>query len=462
MRHRGGGVQVLQVAELTARMRAALEEDPALQDVYVEGEISSCNRAQSGHCYLSLKDVRPGMGDRATVQMLMFRRELSALRFEPATGQHVIAHGQISLYAPNGSVRLLLDHVEPVGVGALAIAFRQLVQRLTAEGLFAAERKRPLPPLPRRLAVVTSPNGAAVRDVIHVIHRRCPITAILVVPTVVQGDAAPAQIVAALQAAVRPGVELVLLVRGGGSLEDLQAFNHEAVARAVAACPLPVVTGVGHETDTTIVDFVADRSAPTPSVAAALAVPELMELRAAVRERQLRLWRGVHARSARRREALAAVARRLDRCAPARRVAAGRQDVDRRALALRRATLSALRLRQEAVRGRQRRLRARAPATRLPLWVAAVRERRAHLRAAFTAGQRERRSQVTAAAGRLEALSPLRVLARGYSLTYDRATGALVRDPAAVPAGSRLRTRLRDGVVDSTVTASGMEGAGDG
>lgn len=423
--------RVLQVGELTSLIRADLEEDPLLQDVYVEAEIGTYTRSAAGHRYLTLKDCRQAMAERASIRAVLFRGAGAALGFEPETGQRVIAHGRVSVYAARGEMQLYLDRLEPTGVGALALAFQQLVARLEAEGLFRPERKRPLPFLPRRVAVVTSPRGAAVRDVIHVITRRCPITEVVVVPSLVQGEGSVSELVAALALAGSSRAELVLLVRGGGSLEDLQAFNAEEVARAVAACPLPVMTGVGHETDTSVVDFVADRRAPTPSAAAEVAVPDLEALRLEVAGRRLRLRRGAGSRVEAERRQLSGLAARLRRMAPRVRVLSGRQDLDRAVGRFLGAWARLLDRRRDQLAARERLLLARGPGPRL----------------------RRAEEELAGRAGRLGALSPLGVLQRGYSITWREADGALMRNAGELAVGEALRTQLASGRVRSRVVA---------
>ena len=370
----------------------------------------------------------------------MFRKEARGLQFEPRTGMKVLAHGSVSLYAAGGSLQLYLDRLEPQGVGALALAFSQLVARLEAEGLFALERKRRLPFLPRRVAVVTSRHGAALRDVIHVVQRRCPITEVVVAPTLVQGDGAVREIISALELAGRAKVQLVLLVRGGGSLEDLQAFNSEEVARAILACPLPVVVGVGHETDTSVADFVADRRAPTPSVAAELAVPDLAGLRVELSRRALRLRRGGESWIVRERQQLRGSAGRLSRLDPEVRLASGRIDLDLRQRRLARALRRLLASEYRELAGRTEVLRARGPGLRLL----------------------QAREEFAGRIGRLEALSPLAVLGRGYSITLDAQGGEVLRDAERVALGTTIRTRLFKGSLLSQVSAVQPEVQGDG
>ncbi|HUY09515.1 MAG TPA: exodeoxyribonuclease VII large subunit [Candidatus Dormibacteraeota bacterium] len=435
-------MRVLQVGELASLIRGALAADPQLQDAYVEAELGDCHLSAAGHWYFNLKDSRPDGVDRSVLKAAMFRKEARGLQFEPRTGMKVLAHGSVSVYAAAGSLQVYLDRLEPQGVGALALAFQQLVARLEAEGLFASDRKRKLPFLPRRLAVVTSRQGAALRDVIHVVQRRCPITEVVVAPTLVQGEGAVREIIAALELAGRAAVDVVLLVRGGGSLEDLQAFNSEEVARAVLACPLPVVVGVGHETDTSVADFVADRRAPTPSVAAELAVPDLALLRLDLSRRSLRLRRGGEEWTAKERQRLGVSADRLARLAPAARLATGRIDLDLRQQRLGTSVRRVLALEHRELTARVGLLRARGPERRLL----------------------QAREEFSGRVGRLEALSPLAVLGRGYSITLDESGGEVLRDAERVAVGSSISTRLLRGGLVSRVSEvkPELEGGGDG
>ncbi|MCE7938993.1 MAG: exodeoxyribonuclease VII large subunit, partial [Chloroflexi bacterium CFX6] len=275
------------VTALSDHIKAILEDDPELGDVWVEGEVSNCRPAASGHWYFVLKD------EGATLSCVIWKSSAAALSTLPADGQRFLMHGAVSVYGPAGRYQYYVDHCEPAGLGDLHQRFEALKARLAEEGLFDAARKRPLPAYPMRIGVVTSRQAAALRDICNVLARRWPAAEVRLAPTLVQGDAAPDQIVAALAAVARAGVEVVLLARGGGSLEDLWAFNDERVARAIAACPVPVVCGVGHEIDFTIADFVADVRAPTPSAAAEMVTPDARELRLAVDDRRLRLTRSV-------------------------------------------------------------------------------------------------------------------------------------------------------------------------
>jgi len=266
-------VQVHRVSELNKYIRALLEADPALSDLWIQGEVSNFTRATSGHLYFTLKD------EAAQISCVMWRSYAARQKYMPEDGAAIVAHGRISVYEVQGRYQFYVDEIRPEGMGLLYLEYERLKARLEAEGLFAEERKRPLPPFPRRIGVVTSRVGAALRDILHVLGRRYPLAEVILAPSAVQGDEAPPQIIAALKALNdRHDVDLIIVARGGGSIEDLWAFNDEKVARAIAASRVPVVSGVGHETDFTIADFVADVRAPTPSAAAEVSVPDAGEL----------------------------------------------------------------------------------------------------------------------------------------------------------------------------------------
>ncbi|MCC6381573.1 MAG: exodeoxyribonuclease VII large subunit [Dehalococcoidia bacterium] len=264
-------MQALTVSALVSFLREILEANEILADLWVAGEVSSYSRSQLGHRYFSLRDAG------ATLRAVLFRDTMAGLRLKD--GDRVLVHGRVSVYPQRGELQFVCDFVRPEGVGLLAAKFEQLRQRLEAEGLFAPERKRPLPRFPRRIGIVTSPAGAALQDVKHVLARRWPLAELVLAPAMVQGEHAAAQIAAALRGLARePGLDLALVARGGGASEDLSAFNDEAVVRAIFGFPVPVVAGVGHETDVTLADLVADLRAPTPSAAAERATPDVREL----------------------------------------------------------------------------------------------------------------------------------------------------------------------------------------
>lgn len=397
---------ILGVGQLIAGLSGLIQQ--YVGRVWVAGEISNLHHARSGHTYFTLKD------EDGQIRAALFRDNAARVRFELEEGLEVVAEAEVSIYAARGDLQLIVQTLEPRGVGALQLAFEQLRRRLDAAGLFALERKRSIPTHPRRVGVVTSPTSAAVQDVLKVAGRRFPAIPILISPTRVQGDEAPAEIAAAIgRLATSTDVDVILLVRGGGSLEDLWAFNTEVVAEAIAASPIPIVSGVGHETDTTIADLVADVRAPTPSAAAMLAIPDRVPLAGLV-DRDLR-------------RLVASIQRQIgihhDRVARLRAV-----------------------------------LRARSPQLR----VALARTREARARAAAESAIRRRmdlnRRRLSETATRLDALSPLAVLGRGYAIARRESDGRIVRAAGDVSLGDRLELRLASGQIGVEVTRLGPRG----
>lgn len=440
----------LSVSEFTAIIREAVCARPELEDVLVEGEISNLSAPSSGHLYFTLKDTRSALG------CVCFRTQALRVPFAAENGLKVIAHGHVEVYEQQGRYQLYVDRLEPSGLGALALAVEQRKRALFAEGLFDDRLKRPLPLLPRRLAVVTSRTGAALRDVCTVVARRAPCVDVVLSPATVQGEGAADTIIQALRRAGRVrGVEVVLLVRGGGSLEDLMAFNDESVARAIRACPVPVVSGVGHETDLTIADLAAERRSATPSAAAETVVPSCLQLSNELHSRRRRLSDDLLAQITARRAAIERAQLRLDRLSPRARLGSLRQELDARASRLRHALKLEVVLKQRALAGAEGRLLLHSPARRLPQDRERVGARAERLTASAERLLRGRRADLGAHLGRLEALSPLRVIERGYSVTVDAATGRVLTDAAEVSAGARLHTRLAVGSLGSTVDAIG-------
>ena len=437
--------RVLTVTELTSRVRVLLEG--RYGEVWVEGEISNARLWKTGHLYFTLKDAG------AQLRAVMFRSALRYQRFRPEDGQHVVARGRLSVYEPKGEYQIVCEHLEPRGLGALQLAYDQLRQRLDREGLFDAARKRPLPALPRKIGIVTSLDGAALRDMVTVLGRRHPNAHLVVSPARVQGEGAAAAIVRGLRHLQRvPGVDVVIVGRGGGSLEDLWAFNEETVARAIAGAPVPVISAVGHETDYTICDFVADLRAPTPSAAAELVVAPRAELGARIGGLADRLRAALRDGLRQRRAAVHGLAARPGLAGWPTRVALRGRQLDELAHRLARAT-------RGAAGGRRRRLfelRLRLEALDLGRRLAAIRARlgaaRGGLEAALTAGQRAREARLRVAAGRLDTLSPLGVLARGYAVCWTGDRDAIIRDAAAVAPGDAVHVKLHRGALDCEVT----------
>ena len=391
-------MEPITVSKLTARIVALMERDELLRDVWVSGEVSNWKRAASGHVYFRLKD------SGATLNAVMWKGSAQAHSWLPRDGDQVLAHGYVGVYPEGGAYQLYANILRPAGKGQLYARFEELKQKLQAAGLFDAERKRPLPSRPRRLAIVTSPDAAALRDILRVLSARWPLVEVLIFPCLVQGSEAPMQIAAAVAAANRYSenvapIDTLILARGGGSIEDLWAFNDERVAFAVFASDLPVVSGVGHETDFTIVDFVADLRAPTPSAAAAAATPDRAEWMGQLAAIEQALAQRAADRLANERRHLAQVQARLGRTHPGRQLDRQLQSLDDRTRRLH----SALARRLERLRSRR-----------------------------------------TAAVQRLEALNPQRVLQRGYSIV-QRQSGDVVRGPQDAGAGESLLVRALDG-----------------
>jgi exodeoxyribonuclease VII large subunit len=310
------------VSEVNTYLKGLLESDHNLQDLWVEGEISNLSRPKSGHLYFTLKD------SSAAIRCVMWRSRAAGVNFVIQDGTAVSAHGSLSVYEQRGDYQLYVDSLRPRGEGALYQEFQRLKAKLEAEGLFDPQRKRPIPTWPRRVGIVTSATGAAFQDMRKTLYRRFPLVEILLEPATVQGDSAPGEIIRALKRLYEIQPDLILIGRGGGSIEDLWAFNDEGVARTLAESPVPVISGVGHETDFTISDFVADLRAPTPTAAAELAVPDQIELRQALKEFQIRLSRGLQVTLADQRWKEENLAAQLERLSPLGDINNGRQRLD--------------------------------------------------------------------------------------------------------------------------------------
>lgn len=441
------GRSVYTVSRLNKEARVALER--GLGVVWVEGELSNLSQPSSGHWYFSLKDRD------AQVRCAMFRVKNAALGFTPKAGQLVIARGRVSLYEPRGEYQLIVDHLEEAGVGALQREFERLKAKLAAEGLFATESKRSLPRFPRRIAVVTSPTGAAVRDVINILARRYPPAAVIVYPTPVQGAAAIPAIVQALQlASLRKDCDVVILARGGGSLEDLWAFNDERVARAIRACVIPVVTGIGHEIDFTIADFAADARAPTPSGAAELAVPDSVACLEALARMESRMTACMRRELRVISHRFASAGARLKQAHPGMRLAHQAQRLDDLEQHLAGAATAVLHVRRHRLNDAITRLVRCSPDNLLQARSreeGALRARLEHSLGQYLSLLSHR---VALAVRSLDMTSPLATLARGFAIV-TRADGTLVTDARSVPAGEEIEARLASGRLRARVTGSG-------
>lgn len=424
----------LTVSELNECVRTVVEGTPLLRDVFVQGEVSGAKLYASGHLYFSLKD------SESVISAVMFRGQYQKLRFRPDNGMKVIIKGRVSVYAPRGQYQLIAETMVPDGAGALAVAFEQLKAKLNAEGLFDPARKKPLPPHPRRIGVITSPSGAAIHDIIRVAGTRSPSTEILLFPTLVQGAEAPAFLAGGVRWFNKmkndpaQGVDLIIIGRGGGSAEDLWCFNDEALARTIAASELPVISAVGHEVDFSISDFVADRRAATPSAAAEMAVPDKGDLTRRVSALSVRMDNAAAGRLAGARTALERLASARVLSSPENLVLDKKTQLDGLAHRLAQASPEAVvRKGRERVDGLSRRLDLSA-----------------------AAGLDKRTRELRRLCGQLDALSPLGVLGRGYTL-IKKQDGHLAPRADSLAVGESVTIRFADGSADAAITGVHIE-----
>ncbi len=391
---------VLSVSQLTAHLKGVVEQQ--FSSVWVAGEISNFSRPQSGHCYFTLKD------DNAQLRGVIWRGTAARIKFDVHDGLEVICRGRLDVYPPRGSYQLVVDELQPQGIGALELALRKLREKLEQEGLFDPQRKRPLPTFPRRIGVVTSPTGAAIRDFLEVMRRRWSGVDVLIFPVRVQGEGSAQEIAAAIREANRlqPALDVLVVTRGGGSLEDLWAFNEEPVVRAIASSRIPTVSAIGHEIDVTLADLAADVRALTPSEAAERVVPSSQDVQESLRGFHTRLQNGLSMRASTLRSRLDSIASRTVFARPLDNLHNLSRQID---------------------------------------------DHTARLHAAMKQSVREHQSQLTALAGKLETLSPLGVLGRGYSLTHDESTGKLITSIEQLKKNQTLVTRLAEGSIVSTI-----------
>jgi exodeoxyribonuclease VII large subunit len=435
------------VSQLTQEIKDLLEEH--FIDIWVEGEVSNVRVPPSGHIYFTLKDQWSQM------RALIFKQQARHLRFTPEDGLHVICRGRVSLYERRGEYQLILDYMEPKGVGALQIAFEQLKSRLEAEGLFDEERKRSLPLVPRRIGIVTSPSGAAIRDMLQIIHRRFPNVEILICPVRVQGVESPLEIAQAVRDLNTLGdVEVIIVGRGGGSLEDLWTFNDERVARAIYESRVPIISAVGHETDFTIADFVSDMRAPTPSAAAELVVREKAELLRSIQSLNLRMMGSM-------RQHVGFLRGRIDQARkglidPRKRVErfwGHLNELSRRLSSGGHRLVAGAQNRTNSLREK---LLYRNPRERAEGYGLRVSRLTRDLSGAIQRGIWERESQVRQLVSNLDNLSPLAILKRGYSITRKYPSDEIVKDAQAVAKGERVKVKFYRGEILCEVEKSGL------
>jgi len=397
--------QTFTVSKLTLHIRKLLEENETLQDVWVQGEVSNLSRPASGHVYFTLKDAN------ASLRCVMWKTSAARLSLSLRDGMEVEVHGRVGVYEPQGQYQLYADQIRPLGEGALFQEFLRLKAMLEAEGLFAAERKRPIPEFPKRIGIITSSSGAALRDILNTLRRRQPLTEVLLAPSPVQGDEAPPALVNALRLLNSHSPDVLIIARGGGSIEDLWAFNDERLVRAVAASQAPVISGVGHETDFTLCDFAADLRAPTPTAAAELATSITLEdLRFQLSDLQSRLVSSTLNLVAERKAALSFLKTQIGYLSPVRRIQSEIQRVDDLSRRMYSSLIHRIELQSSHIKGLTR---------------------------------------------RLEALSPLAVLARGYAVVTRKEDGRVVSQVRQVKVGAAIQVRVADGVFDAEVGGRG-------
>ena len=431
------------VSELNEILRALVED--SLPSLWIQAEISNFSKPSSGHWYFTLKD------EQAQIRCAMFRKANYYIRPLPQNGDAVLVRAKASVYPARGELQLIVEHLEPAGTGALLRAFEELKARLAAEGLFDTALKRPIPPVPRRIGLITSGTGAAVHDVLTTLARRWPLAEVLFYPVPVQGAEAPAAIVKALQALSQLGtLDTVLLVRGGGSIEDLWAFNNEAVARAIRGCRVPVVTGVGHEVDITIADFASDLRGATPTAAAELITPDIAERLQHIRLKSDALIRGLE-------RGLRAGAEHVDRhisklrtLHPGRRLEQRAQRLDESSVRLSRTMRTHLTSQARCVQGLNEKIMRCDPGKALIVHQATLRHHLARLNALWRARHSEHSTMVVQQEALLNSLNPRAVLKRGFAIVHNDA-GHIVRDAASVQAGEALRIEVALGSIEAEV-----------
>lgn len=447
--------QAISIKELTRLIKGKLENDPRLSDVWVRGEISNLTRHSSGHMYFTLKDAD------SRVKAIMFASYNQRLPFIPRDGTKVLAKGSISVYERDGQYQIYITQMQPDGIGSLYLAYEQLKRKLEEEGLFSPYRKKPLPKFPRAIGVITSPTGAAVRDIITTLQRRYPMVPVLLYPVLVQGTQAAPSIVRAIQTMNAAGeADLLIVGRGGGSLEELWAFNEEAVARAIFASEIPVISAVGHETDFTIADFVADLRAATPTAAAELAVPHHLELKQQIAYETQRLYRGLMQRLGENRERLERLKRSPYLTNPRKQLLEPAERLDRLTEQLR----FKMKARIGSAKERQLRLSHSLAGHDPREQVLLARQRstiaKRQMLTAMNTLLHTKQARLESSIRQLDALSPLKVMQRGYSLVYNEKQTVLIKSITQIQPGDLVKVRLADGRLDCHVWA--MEEKTDG
>lgn len=434
---------IFSISRLNNELRHAIEGSFPL--LWVQGEISNLAQPRSGHLYFSLKD------EQAQIRCAMFRNRRNLLRFNPANGEQVLARAKVAFYEPRGECQLVIEHLEPAGAGALQQAFEALKAKLQAEGLFDAERKQELPAFPQCIGVISSPSGAALRDVLQVLGRRYPLARVILYPSAVQGAAAAGELKQAVElAAQRQEADVLILTRGGGSIEDLAAFNDEALARTITTCPIPLVSAVGHEIDFTIADFVADRRAPTPSAAAELVSPDSAALFKLLANQENRLATAMQRQLVKQQILLQQVQARLLRCHPGARLRQQQQRLDELQLRLSRQIERQLEASRKHLQHLRQRVSAHNPADRLRAMAQQRAQLDKRLQDAMQRKLTRSRQKLEAWMRELNAVSPLATLQRGYSIALNQ-QGKVIRSVKQLRKDQQIELRLADGQAKATI-----------
>ncbi|KKK33241.1 exodeoxyribonuclease VII large subunit [Mesobacillus campisalis] len=435
----------LTVHALTKYIKRKFDADPHLQDIFVKGEISNFKQHSSGHMYFTLKD------EKARILAVMFSSFNKGMKFRPENGMKILIRGEITVYEPSGQYQVYVKEMQPDGVGDLFLAYEQLKARLEKEGLFLPRYKKPLPKYPQKVGVITSPTGAAIRDVLTTLKRRYPITDILIIPALVQGSQGAASIVRAIETANRrSGIDVLIVGRGGGSIEELWSFNEEAVARAIFASRIPVISAVGHETDFTIADFVADMRAPTPTAAAELAVPHIDDLMEKVLNRQSRLIRAMKEKVNFEQGRYGRLKKSYAFRFPRRLYEQKLEQVDRLTETLVKGAGKLAETKAESLLHLTRRLERNHPEELLKHSREAHQRQERELKRAMAAILSEKQQEFAGLVSTLEALNPLKIMERGYSLAYTE-EGSLIKRPSQVKANDSLTVKLPDGQINCIV-----------
>ncbi|WP_044747877.1 exodeoxyribonuclease VII large subunit [Bacillus alveayuensis] len=438
-------IKYVTVTALTKYIKRKFEVDPHLQDLWIKGEISNFTYHTRGHMYFTLKD------ENARIQAVMFAGYNRYLAFKPENGMKVLVRGEISVYEPSGNYQIYVKEMQPEGIGNLYLAYEQLKKRLEEEGLFSQQHKKPIPKFPRYVGVVTSPTGAAIRDIMTTIRRRYPIAKVILLPTLVQGEQAAPSIVRSIEKANELGYLDVLIVgRGGGSIEELWAFNEESVARAIFSSRVPIISAVGHETDFTIADFVADLRAPTPTGAAELAVPHLTELLERLAQRKVRLIRAMKEKITHESERLARVQKSYAFRYPKKLYEQKEQQLDMLMERLERQTMRFIEQKRERWQQYHLYLQKHHPAEKLKKAAEKQQVLAKSLEREMQTIFKQKQLLFTSLLSKLQVLSPLKIMERGYSLVYDEKQ-QLVKSVHQLGPGDSIKVRLQDGYLDCQV-----------